>query len=286
MQSTAPAAAPYAEPGHDAVRTEFELAWFERVISRLLARTPNVEVLDLGCGDGEMARVAAGRFGRYVGVDLQPPADATCLRHDLREGIGPVGARPFDLYLGTFGVASHLSPRELRRLLSELSAHARPGALVALEALGLRSLEWPQLWDTAPGAPRTIRYQLGAEVLVHPWSPAELFALLTDAGIQPLRALDRTLQAGPKAGVYWPGLPGVRGALNALLGGCAVDRALAAALPPLPAGEAAQMHHELAARRRALVQRGSVSASAIWDLEPLTGGGYGHGLLVVGRVRA
>jgi hypothetical protein len=49
------------------------------------------------------------------------------------------------------------------------------------------------------------------------------------------------------------------------------------------------VHHALAARRRELVRRGRVRgralAQAIWALDPPSGGGYGHGLLVVGRVR-
>lgn len=61
-----------------------------------------------------------------------------------------------DVYLATFGLASHLEPAALRRLLGQIADHARPGAVVALEALGARSLEWPRLWDTRPGAPRLL----------------------------------------------------------------------------------------------------------------------------------
>ncbi len=224
------------------------------------------------------------RLSRYVGVDLAPPAGDDHVQHDLREGIGPVGARPFDLYIGTFGIASHLSPAHLRRLLRDVAAHASPGAVVAIEALGRDSLEWPQLWETTPGRARTIRYSLAADVLVHPWAPGELFALFSEAGIEPVRALDRTLQAGPKTDRYWPGLPPLRSALNAMLDGADRPAELAAPLPPLPAGRAAVVHHTLAARRRGLAARGEVTASAVWDLEPPTGGGFGHGLLVVGRV--
>lgn len=290
MYSQAAAAAPYADQGHDAVRATFELAWFERRIARLLDEAHGGEVLDLGCGDGAVARLAGGRLSRYVGVDFTPPPlsddepGVSYLDHDLREGLGAVGARPFDLYLGTFGVASHLSPGELRRLLGDLSGHARPGALVALEGLGRYSLEWPQLWDTAPGSERTIPYTLAADVLVHPWSPVELFGLFAETGIRPLRAFDRTLQAGPKTGCYWPGLPPLRGTLNAMLAGSGALDALAAPLLPLPPGKAALVHHTLTGLRRALMRADAATASALWDLEPPTGGGFGHGLLVVGRV--
>jgi hypothetical protein len=295
MRSGAAAAHPYLPAGGDAVRGTLERDWFARAIPRLLRQAGGGELLDLGCADGAAARMAGGGLRRYLGVDLAPPAPGPStvdrVRHDLRDGLGPVGARPFDLYLGTFGVASHLAPAELLRLLREIAAHGRPGALVALEALGLYSLEWPQLWSTPPGRARTIPYRLAADVRVHPWSPTELLGLLEDCGIRPLRAVDRTLQAGPKLGEgrYWPGLPDVRSALNELLAGSRGALApLAAPLPPLPAGQPALLHHALAARRRALSDLalpGPALARAVWALEPATGGGYGHGLMAVGRIR-
>lgn len=314
------AALAYARAGHDSTRELLETAFFARVVPRLVAGAGGGEVLDLGCGDGLAARLAGPALTRYAGVDFREPGEdlpGDLMAHDLRAGLGPVGPAPFDLYLATFGVASHLRPGELRRLLREVAAHARPGSLVALEALGAGSLEWPRLWSSHPGPGRTISYRLGADVEVHPWWPAELAALYEQAGVRPLRALDRTLQAGPKAGEgrYWPGLPPLRQAMNALLEGRgakpsdgpstlgssplairAVARsetagaraALTRALPPLPAGRAAALHHSLAARRHRLVEAHgddpAALARAIWSLEPRSGGGFGHGLLLVGRV--
>jgi SAM-dependent methyltransferase len=285
------AARPYARPGHDPARRAFEEPLLGRVLAGLLRAAGGGALLDLGCGDGLARRLAGPRLQRYLGVDLAPPPAAACLAHDLRDGLGPVGRRSFDVYLGSFGIASHLPPAALRRLLAEIASHARPGALVALEALGLRSLEWPGIWKAPPGTARTLPYRLGADVSVHPWAPDELLRLLADAGIEPLRALDRTLQCPPKAGEsrYWPGMPGLRGALNDLLDGGEPAPALAAPLPPLPAGDAAVVHHALAARRRELLARssarGAALARSIWSLEPATAGGYGHGLLAIGRVR-
>jgi SAM-dependent methyltransferase len=285
------AAEPYAEQGHDAVRRTFEEPLLARVVAALLEAAGGGALLDLGCGDGLARRLAGHRLRRYLGVDLAPPRAVAFLAHDLREGLGPVGPRSFDVYLGSFGIASHLSPAELCRLLVQIGAHARPGALVALEALGLRSLEWPGVWNAPPGPARTLPYRLAADVSVHPWAPHELFRLFEDAGIEPLSAHDRTLQCPPKAGEgrYWPGMPALRDVLNDLLDGGAPGPALAAPLPPLPAGDAAVLHHALAARRRELLAlssaRGAVLARSVWRLEPPTAGGYGHGLLVVGRVR-
>ena len=295
---SATAAEAYA-PAGDHVRERFEASFFGFLVSRLLPR-PGA-LLDLGCGDGLAGRLAGPLARRYVGVDLRAQDGGfpgRFVHHDLREGVGPVGRRPFDLYLATFGLGSHLHPRELARLVQEIAGHGRRGALVALEVLGLRSLEWPRLWEAPVGPARTISYPLATPVEVHPWLPAELAELYAQAGIQPLLALDRTLQAGPQLGVdgLWPGLPALRPALDCLVGGgedpdVLPDIALLAEpLPPLPAGPAAALHHELAARRRRLVLgRGVVGvpglADDIWRLEPLTGGGFGHGLTLVGRIR-
>ena len=285
---TEAAARPFALMARDPVRQRSERGFFAGLVPRLLRTARGGALVDLGCGDGLAAELAGSALTRYVGVDLAPPAGGGFVCHDLREGLGPVGREPFDLYLGSFGVASHLSPTHLRGLLAEIAAHARPGAIVALEALGLHSLEWPPLWERPEGAARTIPYRLGSDVIVHPWLPAELAGAFESAGIRALRAFDRTLQAGPKAGGgrYFGGLPDVRGALNAALEGGAGTEALVAPLPPLPAGPAARLHHDLAARRRAIAGglAGPALAEAVWALEPASGGGYGHGLLLLGRV--
>lgn len=285
------AARPYAWQGHDVVRGTFEERGLARILRRLLDAAGG-ELLDLGCGDGLAARLAGARLTRYLGLDLRPTATGLpTLAHDLRDGLGPVGRRPFDVYLGSFGIASHLSPGELQRLLGRIARHGHRGSLIALEALGLYSLEWPRLWGTPPGAARTIPYRLGADVPVHPWAPGELLERFQAAGIEPLGARDRTLQAGPKLAEsrYWPGLPPVRAALATLLAGGPAGDALTGPLAPLPAGLPARLHHTLAERRRETVAAaaagGPALAEAIWALEPPTGGGYGHGLLILGRVR-
>ena len=281
--------------GRDRVRDVLEGEFFARLVPRLLEASGGGAVLDLGCGDGLAASFAGEALERYVGVDVRPaPISGELVLHDLRAGLGPVGRKSFDLYLGTFGVASHLAPAELRRLVIDVARHAAPGSIVALEALGLCSLEWPRLWTTATGATRTVPYRLdGREVRVHPWAPSELATIYEEAGIAPMYALDRTVQFGPKVGDdrYWPGLPRTRRALQELLTGSASEAAreeLGAPLGPLPASAASRVHHTLARRRRALtrsVRSPAALARALWALEPSSGGGYGHGLMLVGRVR-
>ncbi len=291
----AEAVRPYLVQPGDPVREVFECEFFARLIPTWLAESGGSAMLDLGCADGLAGWLAGPLLGRYVGVDLDPgDVPGGALRHDLRQGLGPVGAAPYDLYLGTFGMASHLAPRELERLLGDIARHARPGSVVALEALGLNSLEWPRLWHTKPGAARLIPYRLGADVTVHPWAPRELAARYESAGIRVLRAIDRTVQGAPKTGEprYWAGLPRIRSGVAALLRGERSHPALAdlsAPLPALPPAAPAAVHRRIAARRRRVVACSDCLpqelARRVWSLDGRGSGGYGHGLVMVGRVR-
>jgi hypothetical protein len=156
---------------------------------------------------------------------------------------------------------------------------------MAIEALGLYSLEWPCIWGAPPGSARTLEYRLADETKVHPWSPPELAAVMESAGITPLRALDRSVQAGPKLGTgdYWHGLPAVRPALNRLLvGDGALLSALDSPLPALPAHPAASLHRTLHARRREwLAQRGEGEVAGVHRARRM-----GAGTRLPKRVRA
>jgi SAM-dependent methyltransferase len=287
------APSPDRPPYDDEVRRTFESALLGRLLWGI-AQRGRLRVLDLGCGDGLVGRILAGSVEQYVGVDLEPrgPAPAPqceLVRQDLREGLGPLGRRPFDLYVASFGLASHLDPAELAALLREVAAAAAAGAAVVIEALGLFSIEWPGIWDVPPGRARELRYRLGErDGAVHPWSARELAALCEQAGLRPLATRDRTLQAGPKLD-YWPRLPPVREGLAALLDGDPRGaRALVEPLPPLPAHPAARFHHALAVARRALIDRLGAHdparlAHAVWALEPSVGAGLGHGVLALAR---
>lgn len=287
---------PYAI-GADRVRGTFERGFFAETVPALLSFAGGGRLLDLGCGDSLALELVRDRLERYVGVDLHrrgPAGDerATWIEHDLHDGLGPVGGEPFDVYFGGFGVASHLHPAALGRLLREIAAHARPGSIVGLEALGLYSIEWPALWFGSPGPARTLPYRLASDVAVHPWSARELRALFAGAGLDWLWTADRSVQAGPKVGAngYWPELPPLREAVNALLEGDHEHAdTLAQPLPALPSHPAARVHQRLASSRRRLAAglRGAdpqLLAHAVWSLERGTHGGHGHGVIAVGRV--
>lgn len=288
MQTVA-APNPWAVPLADIVRSGFECTFFERLLGKLLVVAPGARVLDLFCGDGALSRAAG--LDSWVGVDLFPPPTPHAIEWDLRNGLGPVAGQPFDVCIASFGAASHLSVAELDRLVGEIAAAAAPGAMVALEALGLHSLEWPALWSVPPGPGRVLPYRLAAEVSVHPWLPAELRRLFTAHGLEWVGALDRTVQAGPKLGEYWPGLPAVRDGLALLArGNPAGAGVLCEPLPPLPAHPAARAHHDLAAARRALAGRSAAArdpralAKAVWGLQPCSRGvGLGHGVVAIAQ---
>jgi hypothetical protein len=315
MEPDGHAASAYAVQGHDQTREAFETTFFAGLLPRLIDEAGGGgAVLDLGCGDGLAARLAGGAIRRWTCVSRLEACPARWSSMICAAGSGRWARSPSTSTWPPFGVASHLAPAELRELLREISRHGRRGSVVALEGLGLHSLESPGIWETEPGPDRALAYRLDSDVSVHPWAPRELAAMYEEAGIRPLRALDRTVQTGPKAGDgrYWPGLPALRRAMNGLLDGKAGEAdqsALSRFLPPLPAGMAARVHHDLAARRRRLVyahadrtaaersgaagpgeaaaERGGALARlarAVWALEPRSGGGFGHGLTVLGRV--
>jgi SAM-dependent methyltransferase len=114
----------------------------EDVLRTLLPEEP-ASLLDLGCGDGRLARLALEArptLRRVVAVDSSPPM----LEHARRTfaGNGRVTVRPWDLArsiepLGDFDVIvsgfaiHHLEDDRKRELFGEISRRLRPGGLFA-----------------------------------------------------------------------------------------------------------------------------------------------------------
>jgi SAM-dependent methyltransferase len=110
-----------------------------RVIDQL---PPGVSILDLGCGNGELARELAGRnfSGSYTGVDfssalmkeargtIPPGFDARFLELDLarRRWDDPLGNQQFDVILA-LAVFHHLPGSDLhKRVCSNVHSYLKP----------------------------------------------------------------------------------------------------------------------------------------------------------------
>jgi SAM-dependent methyltransferase len=131
----------------------------EHVARRLLSedRTP---VLDVGCGEGELARFLPD--GAWVGVDNSP---AMLARAPTPKILGEANALPFGdssfpsvalLYL-----LYHLE--EPAPALAEARRVLRPGGLVAVAAPSRD--DSPELADALPGGPLTFDAELAPELL-------------------------------------------------------------------------------------------------------------------------
>jgi SAM-dependent methyltransferase len=194
-----------AEADHGLRDPLVRAAWADRLKDWLPA--PPADVLDLGCGTGSLALLAAEAGHRVVGVDLSPRmvelaraklalAPATVLVGDA--AAPPVGGRTFDVVLVRHLVWTLPEPdAALRRWVGLLR---RPGRIVLVEGrwagagdpaayvAGAERLPWPGGVgaDDLAGmlAPLVARWRV--EALTHPglWGRAvadERYALIGDA---------------------------------------------------------------------------------------------------------
>lgn len=125
-----------AEPDHGLRDPEVRRAWDGRLRSWLPARP--ADVLDLGCGTGSLALLAAGQGHRVTGVDLSPAMlerarvklagrDALLLTGDA--AAPPVGERRFDVVLARHVLWTLPGPGRVLRRWREL---LRPGGRLVL----------------------------------------------------------------------------------------------------------------------------------------------------------
>lgn len=185
---------------HDNVRTYWEDELTRRTLRPFVrecveaaaAQKRQIRILDMGCGSGQglelLTRISEkglslddppsyilspDRVGLYLGLDLSSAMvgqgrenyDASGrLRFeqaDLNEGLGPAAPHaPFDLYYSSYGALSHLEREPLRRLLSEIGRHARPGAYLVLDLVGRHSLEWPGAWRAKDESEKVRSYSM------------------------------------------------------------------------------------------------------------------------------
>jgi len=160
---------------------------------------PGSRVLDVACGTGNAALVAARRFTEVVGVDFAPNLLPTARRRAAAEGTdiafveGDAQALPFDdaafdVVLSVFGV--QFAPDQ-SRAAAELIRVTRPGGVIALanwvpgssaEAFFRTTARFappppgltpPWRWGTEEGAESLLG--AGADVAVHPRSFLQRF---------------------------------------------------------------------------------------------------------------
>jgi SAM-dependent methyltransferase len=131
----------------------------ERVARRLLRgdRTP---VLDVGCGEGELARFLPD--GAWVGVDNSP---AMLARAPMRNVLGEATALPFGdssfPSVALLYVLYHLDEPSLA--LAEARRVLRPDGLVAVAAPSRH--DSPELAEALPDGPLTFDAELAPELL-------------------------------------------------------------------------------------------------------------------------
>ncbi|KZL50657.1 MULTISPECIES: class I SAM-dependent methyltransferase [Cyanophyceae] len=150
------------------------------LVERRRKENRGVRILDLGCGSGQGYEILVKIDSRdldlglqhervlpedsidlYYGVDISQPmvdkgevlfADKPNVKFaqlDLREGLGRIktAEKPFDIYFSSYAALSHLSKKQLRDLLQDISQHGTKQSLVVLDLVGRYSIEWPQFWS-------------------------------------------------------------------------------------------------------------------------------------------
>ena len=124
----------------DYARTAAQLAPAAEVLVNAAGVAAGDRVLDVGCGTGNAALIAAARGGRVTGVDESPglvelaAAQARAAGADARFVVGRAEALPvedaaFDVVLSSFGV---IFAEDAPRAAAEMVRAARPGGVVAL----------------------------------------------------------------------------------------------------------------------------------------------------------
>lgn len=128
------------------------------------------DVVDIGCGRGELLEMLRARGVRARGVDLNPSMADECRARGLEAEAGDALAylaRQADASLGgviAIQVVEHLEPRDLRRLLDLAFLKMRPGAPLVLETINAAC--WMAFFETyirdlthaRPLHPDTLKY--------------------------------------------------------------------------------------------------------------------------------
>lgn len=127
-----------------------------------------VDVLDLGCGDGQLARESLTQLpvASYVGVDLsegalaelrkspprgnaEPPAEVSCDCRDLREALRSRGSASCDLVLASYSLHHLDQSADKFAVLVEIARVLKPGGIFLWTDVARQGSETREQYITA-----------------------------------------------------------------------------------------------------------------------------------------
>jgi SAM-dependent methyltransferase len=206
--------------GHSPVeirRLMLQAAILRPITERLLREagiTPGLRVLDVGCGAGDVAMLAAelvGPNGTVVGIDRSAEVLAVARERIQAAGHANIEFResavedfvdraPFDLAIGRYVLVHQGNPAAFIR---SAASHVRRGGIIAFHEMGIYGecpvlppvLLWEQTW-------RAVRAALSS-VMVHPDAGGRLIAHFHDAGLkQPKMLCEIPVDGGLDSPIY------------------------------------------------------------------------------------
>jgi SAM-dependent methyltransferase len=198
-------------------RLEHQASLLDEITERFLREAglkPGMRVLDLGCGVGDVAMLAArivGPLGEVVAVDRDPAmvetargrADGTGLRVRVMEADVmhlDLDEEPFDAAIGRL-ILMHLP--DAMTALRAVTAHVREGGIVAFQDFTTAEVRvYPPLPKTQKALDRIIETfeRLGSDIR----GGDNLRAIFLGAGLpEPELRAESLIGGGPDAPVFW-----------------------------------------------------------------------------------